>query len=82
MMDKKKYIYVPPEALIVELSLFTPLAQRPPGGGGGWEEFDPTSNGGTQLGRGESSFFGEEEEDGMINGGLNMFPEWDDKDKL
>ena len=40
-MEKKKAIYEKPEALIVRLTLYTPIAQhRPPGGGGGIGEWD------------------------------------------
>lgn len=88
MMEKQKSIYEKPEAFIVRLTLFTPIAQRPPGGGGGigeWDEFNPTTNGGTQLGRETGgSFFDDEEfgDDGLLNGGPNMFSDWEDKDKL
>jgi len=84
-MEKKKSIYEKPEALIVRLTLYTPIAQRPPGGGiGEWDEFNPTTNGGTQLGRetGGSFFDDEELDDGFLNGGPNMFTDWEDKDRL
>ena len=88
MMEKKKAIYEKPEALIVRLTLYTPIAQhRPPGGGGGigeWDEYNPTTNGGTQHGRetGGSFFDDEELDDGFLNGGPNMFTDWEEKDRL
>jgi len=82
-MEKKKSIYEKPEALIVRLTLYTPIAQRPPGGGG-WNEYNPATNGGEQQGRetGGSFFDDEEFDDGFLNGGPNMFTDWEDKDRL
>lgn len=79
-MEKKKSIYEKPEALIVRLTLYTPIAQRPPG----WNEFNPNTNGGEMLGRetGGSFFDDEELDDGFLNGGPNMFTDWEDKDRL
>ena len=82
MMEKKKAIYEKPEALIVRLTLYTPIAQhRPPGGGGdigGWNEWNAATNGGTQLGReNRGSFFDEDEAD---DGGYKKFQLWDSAD--
>ena len=73
-METKKQ-YVSPSTEIILLNLKVPIQQAGIGINGSQEEEE-------QWGRAGGGFFGEEEEDGMINGGLNMFPEWDDKDKL
>jgi len=73
-MEKKKSIYEKPEALIVRLTLYTPIAQRTPG----WNELNAATNGGTQLGReNRGSFFDEDEAD---DGGYKKFQLWDSAD--
>jgi hypothetical protein len=81
MKERMKKIYQVPDTQIVQLRLHSHLAERTPGIGG---EFNPGSNKSEQGGRetGGSFFDDEELDDGLLNGGPNMFTDWEDKDRL
>lgn len=75
MIMEKKLSYIAPTAEIVRLNLTDPIQQD------GWEI---TSGEDETLGRehGGSFFDDEEFDDGFLNGGPNMFTDWEDKDRL
>ena|GEM_PF-3085569 len=75
-----KKVYQVPDTQIVQLRLHSHLAERIPD----WVEDNPSSNASPQGGReNRGSFFDEEElDDGFLNGGPNMFTDWEDKDRL
>lgn len=73
---KKKTVYKTPLTEIVQVRLNSPIQQ----------DIDIYGSGDTdvQLGReNRGSFFDEDEsDDGLLNGGPNMFTDWEDKDRL
>jgi hypothetical protein len=73
---KKKRLYISPETETIVLNLGDPLQQGIGVNGSGLNEDE-------QLGREHGSFFDDEEfDDGFLNGGPNMFTDWEDKDRL
>jgi hypothetical protein len=74
---KKKRLYISPETETIVLNLGDPLQQGIGVNGSGLNEDE-------QLGRetGGSFFDDEEFDDGFLNGGPNMFTDWEDKDRL
>lgn len=73
---KKKRLYISPETETIVLNLGDPLQQDPVINGSGLNEEE-------MLGREHGSFFDDEElDDGFLNGGPNMFTDWEDKDRL
>lgn len=82
---KKKRLYQSPKSSVVEVRLFGSIAKGPnnPGGGGGGGIIELSrGNEGPQGARGQSFFDEEEFDDGFLNGGPNMFTDWEDKDRL
>ena len=73
---KKKRLYISPETETIVLNLGDPLQQDIGVNGSGLNEDQ-------QLGREHGSFFDDEEfDDGFLNGGPNMFTDWEEKDRL
>jgi hypothetical protein len=73
---EKKRLYISPETETIVLNLGDPLQQGIGVNGSGLNEDE-------QLGREHGSFFDDEElDDGFLNGGPNMFTDWEDKDRL
>ena len=74
---KKKRLYISPETETIVLNLGDPLQQGIGVNGSG-------ENTEEQLGRetGGSFFDDEEFDDGLLNGGPNMFTDWEVKDRL
>lgn len=74
---EKKTVYKTPLTEIVQVRLNSPI-QQDPGIDGSHFNYDE------QLGReNRGSFFDEDEsDDGLLNGGPNMFTDWEDKDRL
>ena len=72
---EKKLSYIAPTAEIVRLNLTDPIQQ---------DGYEFTSGEDETLGRehGGSFFDDEELDDGFLNGGPNMFTDWEDKDRL
>jgi hypothetical protein len=72
----KKSAYISPLTEIVKLNLMIPIQQD------GFEVNGSQENEEVWA-REHGSFFDDEEfDDGFLNGGPNMFTDWEDKDKL
>ena len=73
---EKKTVYKSPLTEIVQVRLNSPIQQGIVVDGSGYND--------EQLGReNRGSFFDEDEsDDGLLNGGPNMFTDWEDKDRL
>ena len=72
----KKSAYISPQTEIVKLNLMIPIQQEELPVDGSYEIEHPWA-------REHGSFFDDEElDDGFLNGGPNMFSDWEDKDKL
>lgn len=71
----KKSAYISPQTEIVKLNLMLPIQQ---------DGFDINGSEETEpWAREHGSFFDDEElDDGFLNGGPNMFTDWEDKDRL
>ena len=72
----KKSAYISPQTELVKLNLMIPIQQD------GWD-INGSQENDNPWAREHGSFFDDEEfDDGFLNGGPNMFSDWEDKDKL